>query len=110
MLLAKEVLKEIREAEKTAENLVKQSQINAREILKTADDNAKKILDAASADARNISSKLISEKEAEAKESAREIIEKAKMECDALKSIPAEKSENAVKLVIERIVKPYGNS
>lgn len=110
MLLAKEVLKEIRDAEIAAENLFKESQTKAKEILKAAEIKSKEEIDAASKKAAEITSEITSSREREAKDMARQILEAAGRECEAIKNVPQSKAQKAVNLVIERIVKLHGDS
>lgn len=110
MLLAKEVLQEIREAETAAENLLAKSQVLSKEILKSAQAESKEKLDEASKKSEKIISDITSQKEDEAQKIARQILEEARCECEAIKNVPEVKVKKAISIVIERIVKPYGDS
>ena len=106
--MAKEVLIEIKEAEKTGENLYKQAQAKAREIIKSAEEKANEELILAQRKADEAASEIISKKEGEAQIEIEQILKAANRQCEAIKNIPDEKVEKAVELVIERIVKLNG--
>jgi len=110
MLLAIEVLKEIKEVEVTAENLKKQASVKARDIVKAATDQAHKELDHAEQEAQSITSRIVNEKEDEARKKANSIMESSEADCKAIRAVSEQKISKAVNLVIERIVKAHGNS
>lgn len=110
MLLAIEVLKEIKEAEDAAENLRRQALARSKEIIKNATEEAEKELDNANQTAQTLASQIIKQKEGEAKEKVNSILELSNKDCEAIRNISQEKIDKAANLVIERIVKPDGNS
>jgi len=110
ILLTIEVLKEIRETEITAENFRRQALVNAKDIIKAAEEQAENVLNTAAQEAQSITFRIIKEKEEEANKQAALILERAKSECELIRTVSEDKTRNAVNLVIERIVKAYGDS
>lgn len=110
MILAKEVLEEIRKAEIAAEDLISKSQVSSKEVLKSAQLKSKEKLDEASNMSQKIISDMIRQSEAEAKKTAEQILKEARRECEVIENIPEDKADKAINLIIERIVKPYGDS
>lgn len=110
MLLAIEVLKEIKEAEVAAENVRKQALARSKEIIRNATEESEKELDAANRKAQDLASQIIKVKEDEAGQKANAILESSQKDCEAIKKVPQDKIDKAVNLVIERIVKHHGDS
>lgn len=108
--MASEVFREIIEAETEAENLRKDALIKSKEIIRDAEEKDRIELDTAAKKAQGIASAVIKEKEDEAVKQANAILQSAEEECRKIKSVPEEKIDEAVNLVIGRIVNPYGNS
>lgn len=108
--MAVEVVKEIKEAEIKADNLINEAYDYSKKIVKSQEEKAKKIIDDANNKAQNIASEIIMKKEEEGRKEA-ELILKSKWEvCEDIKKVPEEKINEAVDLIIERIVKPHGSS
>lgn len=105
-----DIIKEIKEAERTAEEKIKAAQQEAKDLLLSAEEEAEKIIKAAEDQELLKSKKKL---EAAEKEAQKEADNKRKQNdeiCQELKRKAAEKMEDAVNLVVERIVKMNGNS
>jgi V/A-type H+-transporting ATPase subunit G/H len=108
--LTTEIVREIKEAERAAEEKLKTAQQQAKDLILRAEEEAAGIIKAAE-DQELLKSKQqleAAEREAnlEADSKRQQNIEK----CQELKRKAAEKMEDAVNLVMERIVKMNGNS
>lgn len=110
MLLAIEVLKELREAEGEAEKFKKEAELKAKEMLKASDSKAQEEFDRIIGNAQVQAQAIIKGKEDEANAKANIILQEGNKELEKMKVIPEEKIEKAVNLIIERIVNPNGNS
>jgi V/A-type H+-transporting ATPase subunit G/H len=108
--LTTEIIKEIKETEHAVEEKLKSAHQEAKDLLVRAEDEAARIIKAAE-DQEFLNSRHQLEK-AE-KEAYLEADNKRKQnneKCQELKSKAAEKMEDAVNLVMERIVRINGNS
>ena len=105
-----EIIKEIKETERVADEKIKAAQQEAKDILLSAESEAEKVIKAAE-DQELLKSKQ--KLEAAEKEAYQEADSKRKQNneiCQELKRKAAEKMEDAVNLVVERIVRMNGNS
>jgi len=108
--LTAEIIKEIKDTEHAAEEKLKAAQQEAKDLLLRAEEEAAKIIKAAEDEELIKGRKQL---EAAEKEASKEADSKRKQNdetCKELKRKAAEKMDDAVNLVMERIVKINGNS
>jgi V/A-type H+/Na+-transporting ATPase subunit G/H len=108
--LAIDAINEIKKAEAKAEELISKAQVDIKEILKNANKEAEEkyadIIGNAKVKAKSIMDEYI----ALGNETAEPILATGKKESMEILNISADRLQNAVKLVIERIVKSNGHS
>ncbi|WP_055070649.1 hypothetical protein [Clostridium massiliamazoniense] len=108
--MAIEVINEIKKAEEAAKTLMKEAQTEAREMIVKANQQGenefKKIVD----EAKNKGEEKIQKQVEATKKEADTMFEASKSECAKIQSVSKNKVDEAVKLVIERIVNIHGNS
>lgn len=109
-ILALEAIKEIKKAESKADEMIKSANVEAKDILQKANieatDNYNKVL----VEAKNKCNSIINDAIESGNKEAEPILQKGKQDAEAIYNIEDNKKNNAVKLVIERIVKIHGNS
>ena len=105
-----ELIKEIKETEQAAEEKVKTAIQKSKEILKEAQANGNLIVQQAVNQAIDISKQTIENAEADAKKESEIKLQKNKQECDSIKENALKKIDDAVNMVMERIVKFNGDS
>lgn len=105
-----EIIKEIKNAERSAEDKIKAAQQRAKEILLDAEEEASRVIKAAEEHELQISKKQLEAAEKEASIEADKKREQNNEVCQELKRKAAQKMEDAVNLVVERIVRINGNS
>ncbi len=93
--MALEAINEIKEAEKKAE-----------EIISSAKQNAKEIVNNATKEANIKYDEIVSN----AKTKANNLLNAALEEIEAIKNMSQDLKDNAINIVVERIVKIHGNS
>lgn len=108
--MALEAVKDIKNAESKAEEIIKKAQLESKSIIKNAEVKAneeyKRIISEANVSASSIISEAIKQGEKEAVI----IKEKAQKDIDDIINLSEDKIKNAIKLVVERIVMNNGNS
>ncbi|MGL5615185.1 MAG: ATPase [Sarcina sp.] len=108
--MAIEVISEIKKAEEAAKDLIKEAQSEVRDLIAKATINSeneyKKIVD----EAKNKGENKIKEKIELANKETNDLFVAGKEDCAKIQSVSSEKIDEAVKLVIERIVNIHGNS
>lgn len=109
-ILALEAIKEIKKAESEADEMIKSANVEAKDILQKATieatDNYNKVL----AEAKDKCNSIINDAVEAGNKEAEPILLKGKQEAQDIYNIEEDRKNNAVKLVIERIVKIHGNS
>jgi V/A-type H+/Na+-transporting ATPase subunit G/H len=108
--LTTEIIKEIKETERAAEEKLKTAQQEAKDLLLRAEEEAARVIKAAE-DQELLKGRQqleAAEKEAYQEADSRKMQNNEK--CQELKRKAAEKMEDAVNLVMERIVRINGNS
>ncbi|MBS4022273.1 MAG: hypothetical protein KGZ79_07605 [Dethiobacter sp.] len=105
-----DVIKEIRSAEEKAEDMRRRAHIDSRKILQEAERKVAGIIQQSAAAATAESKDILAAAEQAAKELAVPIAKQADGEITRLKEAARDKQEQAIKLVMERIVKTYGHS
>jgi V/A-type H+/Na+-transporting ATPase subunit G/H len=108
--LALEAISEIKRAEEEAEKLIQEATISSKEILKNANIKAEEEYNKILNEANLNKSKIISEAEETGKLESEPILRKGEEEVLSIKGISDEKKNNAINLIVERIVKIHGNS
>jgi len=108
--LALEAINEIKKAEEKAEELIQEATAKAKEILKIAniqaEDEYNKIVESA-----NLKKcKAIKKAEDDGNLEAEPILSKGENEVIEIRNISEDKKNNAINLIVERIVKIHGNS
>mgnify|MGYP001025548908 CR=1 FL=1 len=104
------VIKIIREAEEKAEEIKKDSSITAKQIITEAKAEAQNIVEEAEKQAESHRESAISKAESEGQLLYDSIINNAAKECEELTSKANGNMNNAVSIILERIVKTSGNS
>jgi len=108
--LTTEIIKEIKETERAAEEKLKAAHQEAKDLLLRAEEEAARIIKAAEDQAILEGRRQLEAAEKEANNEADIKRDQNSKVCQELKSKAAEKMEEAVNLVMERIVKMNGNS
>ncbi|WP_066895337.1 ATPase [Clostridium nigeriense] len=108
--MALEAINDIKKAEDQAEKLVQEATIRSKEIIKNASIQAEeeynKILECANL--RKI--EILKKSEEDGNLEAAPILEKGEEEVQEIKNVSDDKQNNAINLIVERIVKIHGNS
>ena len=105
-----EVLKLIKEAEDKAELIKKEAAQQAKQIAANANAETSRILDEAMIKAESNRSDVIKGAESEAQLIYDEIIKEAEIKCKDIIKGAESNMDNAVSIILERIVKTNGNS
>jgi len=105
-----EVLKIIKQAEDRAELIKKEAAQKAKQIVVNSNAEASRILDEASAKAESNKSDVIKNTELEAQILYDQIIDKAEVKCKDILINAESNMDNAVSIILERIVKINGDS
>ncbi|MHB1392668.1 MAG: hypothetical protein ACYCYE_06245 [Clostridia bacterium] len=105
-----EIIKEIKETERTAEENLKAAHQEAKDLLLHAEEEAARVIKAAEDQELLKSKQQLEAAEKEAYQEADSKREQNNGKCQELKRKAAEKMEDAVNLVMERIVRINGNS
>ncbi|MDV4150945.1 ATPase [Clostridium sp. AL.422] len=108
--MALEAINDIKRAEDQAEKLIQEATVRAKEIIKNtkimADEEYTKILESANLRKNEILEKAKKDGNIEAEP----ILNQGERDVQEIKNISAEKKNNAINLIVERIVKIHGNS
>ncbi|HHZ02528.1 MAG TPA: hypothetical protein GX396_06275 [Tissierellia bacterium] len=105
-----EVIKVIREAEEKAEEIKKEALSKAKSIVTDANEEAQRILDEAVKEAEFNRKSVISKAESEGQLLYDDIINETKRECEEISNRANDNMNDAVTIILERIVKTSGNS
>lgn len=108
--MALDIINQIVDIEKEGDDLVLKAESYASDIQKTAVENAKKIVDDANLKAQKINSDIIKNYEDEADRETSKIFDENKTKIERLKNLADSKKDDAVKMIIGRIVSGNGNS
>lgn len=101
---------EIKKAEEEAFEIIKAAENERRAILKSAQNQALEKYDETLKEIKSKAKSIVDEAISLAEKEAYTISINGKNEISSIYNIPKERLDNAVKLIIERIVKNYGNS
>lgn len=108
--MAKDAIEAVKAAEEKAKTLLNEAIVNSKESIKASEQLAaeeyKRIISLAESEAKEIKNKAIQEGETLAKP----IIERGTIEAKSLYDMNDDRLENAVNIIIERIVNANGNS
>lgn len=108
--MALEAINDIKRAEDQAEKLVQEATAKSKEIVKSAsilaDEEYKKILECANLR----KSEILKKAEEDGNSESKPILDKGEKEVQEIKNISTDKKNNAINLIVERIVKVHGNS
>jgi V/A-type H+-transporting ATPase subunit G/H len=105
-----EILKLIKEAEDKAELIKKEASLQVKQIVANANAETSRILDEATVKAESNKSDVIKGAESEARLVYDKIIKEAEIKCKDILKIAEANMDNAVSIILERIVKTNGNS
>ena len=108
--MALEAINDIKKAEEQAEKMIQEATAKSKEIIKNANLSAEeeynKIIESANIRKNAILNKAEEDGELEAKP----ILDKGEIDVQQIKNISSDKKNNAINLIVERIVKIHGNS
>lgn len=105
-----EILRSIRQTEAESDEIKKASVLESRRIISEANSRASELIEKARTEAESRARDLISQAEQEADREKDLLLDKVKEECAELKAQAMHKLDNAVDIIIGRIVKANGNS
>ena len=108
--MALEAINDIKKAEEKAEKLIQEATSEAREILKNANKLAEEEYNKIIESANLRKNEILKNSELDGNSEANPILSKGETEVQEIKSISSEKKDNAINLIVERIVKIHGNS
>ncbi|SHJ85398.1 V/A-type H+-transporting ATPase subunit G/H [Clostridium amylolyticum] len=108
--MALEAINEIRKAEEEADLLIKNAQEESREIIKQGNLKAEMSYDEIIKSAKSQSDNYFKKAETEGNLASEPILKLGREETEELLNVSQEKLQQAVKLVVERIVKNYGHN
>lgn len=105
-----EVLKYIKKAEEEAEEIIKKAAADARQIVLQAENQSRQLLEENESDIENKRKKLISEAEESANAEIKARMEEIARQCADIKARAMERIDDAVNIIVGRIVNLNGNS
>lgn len=105
-----EVLKFIKKAEEEAEDIIMKSAADARKIILQAETKSRQLLEKLDSDIEEKRKKIISEAEESANTEIKIKMEEITQQCTDIKRKAREKIDEAVSIIVGRIVKLNGNS
>ena len=108
--MALEAINEIKEAEKKADAIISDAKQNAKEIVNNATKEADIKYDEIVSDAKTKANNLLSAALEEGNSNAEPILERGEKEIEAIRNMSQDLKDNAINIVVERIVKIHGNS
>ncbi len=108
--MALQVIAEIKQTEAKADEIVRNATNEAKDMVQKAKVEAQKQYDDVIAKAKEKANDLISKAVDMGNKEAEPVLAKGRQEAEGILNISEDKKINAVKLVVERIVKIHGNS
>ena len=108
--MALEAINYIKKAEEQAEELIQEATIKSKEIVKNAAIQAEEEYNKILKDANLRKDEILKKAEEEGNVKAAPILEKGEKDVEEIKNISDDKKNNAINLIVERIVKIHGNS
>ncbi len=104
------MIKDIKSTEQIAEDKIKEAQVKAKDIINKAEDEGEKIIKDAIDKTTKEGKVLVMQAAELAQKEADSRIENSKQENEKLKAAAKDKIDEAVNMVMERIVNIYGDS
>ena len=108
--MALDAINEIKKAELQAEDMISEANKASKELILNAHSEAEKQYDSIVKDARAKADKLIQEAVEAGNVEAKPILENGEKEKESIRNLSPTLKENAINIVVERIVKSHGNS
>lgn len=108
--MSAEVIRTIRQAEQQAENIRQEAMLKAREIVNRAEEQGNVILKNGAQDAEKEGKEIIEREQAEAEREIEILRQESGKKCEALTLQAEAMKDRASSLIMERIVKSYGNN
>ena len=108
--MALEAINEIKEAEKKAETIISDAKQNAKEIVSNATKEADIKYDEIVSNAKTKANNLLKAALEEGNSNAEPILKMGEKEIEAIRHMSQDLKDNAINIVVERIVKIHGNS
>ena len=108
--MAAEIINEIKKAEQQAKEIVVQANKDSKDMISKATNKAETIYKEILLVAKNESNDIINAQIASGNTEAEKLFEQGKRDCETIASPSQTRVDEAVKLVIERIVNIHGNS
>ncbi len=105
-----EIVKSIKQTETEAEQTRKQSVLEAREVVSQAKNQAYILMEQEIEKAENEAKGIISEAEKTAYSQIEEMKQKVSQECNEIKQQAMKKIDDAVNVIMGRVVKTHGSS
>ena len=108
--MALEALNEIKKAEEEANKIIQVAISSSKELVKNAVIDAENQFQKIIEIAKKEQEKILKQAEEEGAKEAEPILKKGEEEIAKIKNLSDEKKNNAINLIVERIVKIHGNS
>ena len=108
--MALEAINEIKEAEKKAEAIITEAKQNAKEIVSNATKEAEVEYDQIINNAKIKANDLLNAALEEVNSNSEPILKMGEKDIEAIRNMSQEVKDNAINIVVERIVKIHGNS
>ena len=108
--MAIEAIKEIRKVEMQADEMIKKSHEQSKKIISDATNEGEKRYNEIISEAKSVAQEIMNNAEEAGKKEAKIILSEGKGKCAEVSDLTSDKINDAVNLVIERIVKTNGNS
>ncbi|WP_300350276.1 V-type ATP synthase subunit H [Clostridium sp.] len=108
--MAIEAIKEIRKVEMQADEMIKESHEQSKKIISDATIEGDKRYNEIITEAKNVAKEIMNNAEDAGKKEAEIILSEGKGKCAEVSNLTGDKINDAVNLIIERIVKTNGNS
>lgn len=104
-----DVIRSIKQAESEAEQIIRQSVVQARQIAIEAQDQSYKLVEQAEVEAEEQSREIINKAEKSVQEETGKIMEKVLTECVDIKEQARVRIQDAVDMILGRIVRIHGD-
>ena len=108
--MALEAINEIKEAEKKAEKIISEANQDAKEIISNATKEAEIKYNDIISEAKTKANDLLSAALEEGNSNAEPLLKSVAKEIEAIHNMSQDLKDNAINIVVERIVKIHGNS
>lgn len=108
--MALEALNEIKKVEEEANKIIQEAVNSSKELVKNAVIDAENEFERIIEIANKEKEKILKQSEEEGAREAEPILKKGEEEIAKIKNLSDEKKNNAINLIVERIVKIHGNS